>query len=56
MSTPPFHFQKLFELGEDDTEYRLLTSEFVSTDSFEGKRDSEDRAGRSKSFDSPRHA
>ncbi len=37
MSTPPFHFQKLFELGEDDTEYRLLTSEFVSTDSFEGK-------------------
>lgn len=37
MSTPPFYFQKLFELGEDDTEYRLLTSEFVSTDSFEGK-------------------
>lgn len=37
MSTPPFHFQKLFELGQDDTEYRLLTSEFVSTDSFEGK-------------------
>ena len=37
MPTPPFHFQKLCELGEDDTEYRLLTSEFVSTDSFEGK-------------------
>ncbi|MEC7905691.1 MAG: fumarate hydratase [Verrucomicrobiota bacterium] len=37
MSTPPFHFQKLFELGEDDTEYRLLTSEFVSTDSFDGR-------------------
>ena len=38
MPTPPFHFQKLCELGEDDTEYRLLTSEFVSTDSFEGKQ------------------
>ena len=37
MPKPPFHFQQLCELGEDDTEYRLLTSEFVSTDSFEGK-------------------
>ena len=37
MATPPFHYQKLFELGEDETEYRLLTSEFVSTQSFDGK-------------------
>lgn len=37
MATPPFHFQKLFELGQDDTEYRLLTKEFVSMDSFNGK-------------------
>jgi len=37
MATPPFHFQTLFELGEDDTEYRLLTDEFVSTDTFDGK-------------------
>ena len=37
MVGPPFHFQKLFELGEDDTEYRLLTDEFVSMDAFDGK-------------------
>ena len=37
MATPPFHFQKLFELGEDDTEYRLATDEFVSVDVFDGK-------------------
>ncbi|OUW18942.1 MAG: fumarate hydratase [Opitutales bacterium TMED158] len=37
MATPPFHFQKLFELSDDDTEYRLLTDEFVSVDSFDGK-------------------
>jgi len=37
MATPPFHFQKLFELDQDDTEYRLLTKEFVSTDSFNGQ-------------------
>lgn len=37
MVPPPFHFQKLFELGEDDTEYRLLTDEFVSMDAFDGK-------------------
>ncbi len=36
MATPPFHFQKLFELDEDDTEYRLLTREFVSSDTFNG--------------------
>jgi len=37
MATPPFFYQKLFELGEDDTEYRLLTEEFVSVGTFEGK-------------------
>ncbi len=36
MATPPFQYQKLFELGADDTEYRLLTKEFVSTDTFNG--------------------
>ncbi len=37
MAIPPFHFQTLFELGPDETEYRLLTDEFVSTDSFSGE-------------------
>ncbi|MCB1229941.1 MAG: fumarate hydratase, partial [Verrucomicrobiae bacterium] len=34
MPTPPFHYQEMFELGEDDTEYRLLTSEHVSVENF----------------------
>jgi fumarate hydratase class I len=34
---PPFTFQKPFPLGEDTTEYRLLTDEFVSVAAFEGK-------------------
>jgi fumarate hydratase class I len=33
----PFRHQDLFELGDDDTEYRLLTKDFVSTASFEGR-------------------
>ncbi len=37
MPTPPFHYQELFELGEDDTEYRLLTQEHVSVKSFNGQ-------------------
>jgi fumarate hydratase class I len=32
----PFRHQNLFELGDDDTEYRLLTKDFVSTARFEG--------------------
>ncbi len=36
MSTTPFHYQKLFELGPDDTEYRLLTREHVQSKSWEG--------------------
>ena len=30
MPTPEFFYQEMFELGEDDTEYRLLTAEHVS--------------------------
>lgn len=37
MPTAPFHFQELFELGPDDTEYRLLTAEHVSVQSFNGR-------------------
>lgn len=29
MATPSFHYQELFDLGEDTTEYRLLTSAHV---------------------------
>ena len=36
MPTAPFHFQELFELGADDTEYRLLTKEHVSVKPFHG--------------------
>ncbi len=36
MATPPFKYQKPFELGKDDTEYYLLTKEYVSTSEFEG--------------------
>ena len=37
-NTPPaFEYQKPFPLGEDATEYKLLTSEFVSVGDFEGQ-------------------
>ncbi|MHB8969353.1 MAG: fumarate hydratase [Pirellulaceae bacterium] len=36
MSTPPFHFQKLFELAPDNTEYRRLTQEHVAVKLWEG--------------------
>ncbi len=32
-----FNYQKMFPVGEDTTEYRLLTDDFVSLNSFEGK-------------------
>ncbi len=32
-----FHFQHLFPLGEDKTEYYLLTKDYVSVSEFEGK-------------------
>ncbi len=34
---PTFHYQKLFPLGADRTEYRLLTDEFVECVDFEGE-------------------
>ncbi len=34
MATPDFYFQPLFELGEDNTEYYLLTKDFVQTEQF----------------------
>ncbi len=37
MPTAPFHYQELFELGADDTEYRLLTKEYVSVKPFNGR-------------------
>ena len=39
MSTPPFHFQPLFELDreKDETSYRLLTKEFVAVKQWEGR-------------------
>jgi len=37
MPTPPFVYQDPLPLGADDTEYRLLTKEGVSTATFEGK-------------------
>ena len=36
-TTPPFHYQPMFELGEDKTEYYLLTKDHVSVGEFEGK-------------------
>lgn len=35
MSTPEFH--PMFQLGDDDTEYRKLTDDFVSVSEFEGR-------------------
>jgi fumarate hydratase class I len=37
MATPPFSYRDPYPLGDDDTEYRLLTKEGVSTTTFEGK-------------------
>lgn len=37
MATPPFVYQDPFPLGADETEYRFLSKEGVSTTSFEGK-------------------
>src|ERR1035437_4802512 len=37
MATPPFVYQEPFPLGEDTTEYRLLSKEGVSTTTFEGR-------------------
>ncbi|MDR2674655.1 MAG: fumarate hydratase [Opitutaceae bacterium] len=37
MATPAFFYQDTFPLGADDTEYRLLSQEGVSTATFDGK-------------------
>ena len=37
MATPPFFYQEPFPLGADETEYRLLSKEGVSTATFEGR-------------------
>lgn len=37
MGVPEFKYQEPFPLAKDDTEYRLLTDEYVSTESFDGK-------------------
>ncbi|MGI8463833.1 class I fumarate hydratase FumA [Pectobacterium punjabense] len=37
MSNKPFYYQDPFPLSKDDTEYRLLSSDFVSVSQFEGQ-------------------
>jgi len=36
-TTPDFKYQPMFEVGEDNTEYYLLTKDYVSVSEFEGK-------------------
>ncbi|MDB6167989.1 MAG: hydro-lyase, Fe-S type, tartrate/fumarate subfamily, beta subunit [Verrucomicrobia bacterium] len=37
MPTPPFFYEEPFPLGPDETEYRLLSKEGISTSTFEGR-------------------
>jgi fumarate hydratase class I len=37
MATPPFVYQDTFPLGEDTTQYRLLSKDYVSVSEFDGK-------------------
>ncbi|MBL8819144.1 MAG: fumarate hydratase [Planctomyces sp.] len=37
MPTQPFVYQEMFELGQDETQYRLLTREHVGTAVFQGR-------------------
>ena len=37
MAVPPFHYQDPLPVGKDQTEYHLLTKEYVSVSNFEGK-------------------
>ena len=37
MSTPEFKYQNPFPLGKDDTEYYLLSKDYISTAQFEGR-------------------
>lgn len=36
-TTPEFKYAPMFQVGKDDTEYRLLSKEGVTTAEFEGK-------------------
>ena len=36
MATKPFHYQEMFPLGADTTEYYHLTSEYVRTETWGG--------------------
>lgn len=36
MATPDFHYQDPFPIEKDDTQYRLITSDYVSVGEFEG--------------------
>ncbi|HCO67941.1 MAG TPA: fumarate hydratase [Dysgonomonas sp.] len=37
MATPPFMYQETFPLGKDNTEYYLLSKDYISTTNFEGQ-------------------
>ena len=37
MAAPDFKYQKPFPLGKDETNYYLLTKDYVSVSQFEGK-------------------
>ncbi|MBO4730176.1 MAG: fumarate hydratase, partial [Bacteroidaceae bacterium] len=36
-TTPEFRYAPMFQLGKDETEYYLLTKDYVSVGDFEGK-------------------
>ena len=36
MATKPFHYQEMFPLGPDTTEYRLLTKDYVKVENWNG--------------------
>jgi len=36
MATKPFHYQEMFEMGKDTTEYQLLTTDYVKTENWNG--------------------
>ena len=38
MATPDFKYAPMFQLGKDDTEYRLLSKDGISVGDFEGKK------------------
>lgn len=37
-TTPEFKYAPMFQVGKDDTEYRLLSKEGVTTAEFEGRK------------------